>query len=100
MLYGGLLQGASDPRTRKTLAALVLQLGREISKAPAGPAGGAVPDVPTTGTSWLDRFEGVSDNNHRAKSYEVDRIWRNSCEEEARVRYTSPTVVDSILEIV
>lgn len=69
-------------------------------KAPTDPAGGALSDVPTTGTSRLDPFEGVSDNKHRAKSSELTRIWRNPCEEEARSRYTSPTAVDHILEIV
>lgn len=58
-----------------------------------------MPDVPTTGTSRLDPFEGVSDNHHRAKSSELTRISRNPCEEKARSRYTSPTAVCSILEI-
>lgn len=108
MAHTDLLRGTLDPLTRGTLAIelqhgwrvsdRIRQVSSELLQIQQGEPYPASQRLRRSG--WICLRRGVFDNNHRAKSNELTRIWRNPCEEEARSRYTSPIAVDSVLEIV
>ena len=102
-----LLQGSLDPLTLGTLA-IELQHGWRVSQRIRKVSGeilqvqqaGLCPASQRLGRrGWICSRRGVSDNNWRAKSYELTRFWRNQVEEEPKSWCMSRIGVDNILEM-
>ncbi len=102
-----LLQGTLDPLTLGTLAIelehgwrvseRIRAVSRESLQVPKGELHPASQRLGPRG--WTCLRWGVSDNNRRAKSYELTQFWRNQLEREPKSRCTLAIAVDSILDM-
>lgn len=101
------LQGTLDPLTLETLT-IELEHGWRVSERIRavsreflqGQKGELHPASQRLGRrGWTCLWWGVSDNDRRAKSYELTQFWRNQLEREPESRSTLPIAVASILDI-
>ena len=104
MVRTDLQQGTLDPLPLATFAIglehgwkvseRIRQISGELLKVQQGELYPASQRLGRCGWSCL-RW-GVSDNNWRAKSYELTQFWRNQFDREPKSRCTLPIAMDSI----
>lgn len=102
-----LLQGTLDPLTLETLS-IELEHGWRVSERIRQVSGELLQVrqaelYPASQRLGRDRWTclrwGASDNNRRAKSYELTQFSRNQFDREPKSRCTLPIAVDSILDM-